>query len=86
MNGQAPWPLKHATARETFVWPDKRRRDVRNAEASTKAQWDGIVDSGLIIDDDYHHLTHMPSEFDYDKSNPRLIIEIWDTSSERERQ
>ena len=78
MNGGG-YPLKHAVARETFVWPDKRRRDVRNAEASTKAVWDGIVDSGLIFDDDYWHLTHLPSQFDLNKHDPHLLIEIWES-------
>lgn len=71
------WPMDRVTARETFVWPTKARRDVRNAEASTKAIWDGIVDSGLIIDDDYWHLTHAPSEFAFNKKDPHLLIDIW---------
>lgn len=74
------WPFQHATARETYYWPVKRRRDTRNAESRTKALWDGIVKSGMIVDDDYEHLVHLPSVFELDRKNPRLVIDIWDTT------
>lgn len=68
------WP--GATAKATFYWPDKRRRDIDNAEASLKAAWDGIRDSGLIPDDRAGVLDHEPTEFAVDRENPRVVIEL----------
>ena len=67
---------QRAEASEVYYWPTAARRDVRNAEGSLKAAWDGIVDSGLILDDDVKHLTHLPSRFDVDKANPRVEITV----------
>lgn len=69
-------PWAKASAREVFYWKDRRRRDVRNAESSMKAAYDGIVDAGVVVDDDAKHLEHQPSTFDIDKANPRVEITI----------
>jgi Holliday junction resolvase RusA-like endonuclease len=69
-------PLRRATSQETYYWPTKRRRDVRNAEASMKSYYDGIVKAGVLKDDDIDHLTHLPSTFAFDKDNPRVEIII----------
>ena len=73
-NGQPTIEVAEAT--ETFYWPDAARRDVRNAEAAMKPYWDGIVDATLIRDDDYIHLTHLPTRFQIDRKRPRVEIEI----------
>jgi Holliday junction resolvase RusA-like endonuclease len=39
-------------AEVTFELPDRRRRDEDNLKASMKAAWDGLVDAGLLVDDD----------------------------------
>ncbi len=77
-----PWP--RAQARLTFYWKDKRRRDIRNAEAMMKAAYDGIVDAGILIDDSYDHLTHLPTEFECDPKCPRveIVIERMDEDGE----
>jgi len=73
------FPLQHAVATLTFYWPDKRRRDIRNAESSMKAAYDGLVDAGLIADDSSDHLTHGETVFMVvDLDNPRVEIEIVD--------
>ena len=69
-----PFPV--VVAQETYYWPTKRRRDVRNAEASLKAYYDGFVRAGLLVDDDIDHLTHLPSRFAYDKEDPRVEVVI----------
>lgn len=69
-----PWP--RATAHLTFYWPDKRRRDVRNAEHAMKAAYDGIVDAGVIPDDDANTLRHIPTDFELDATNPRVVVEL----------
>lgn len=37
-------------------WPDQRRRDPANWAPTAKAIVDGLVDAGLIPDDDHRHL------------------------------
>lgn len=65
---------RSATAQAVFYWPDKRRRDIRNAEYALKAAYDGIVDAGLIPDDSAEHLTHLPTRFEVDRKCPRVEI------------
>lgn len=73
---------KTATMQATFYWPTKHRRDVLNAESSLKAYIDGIVDSGMIPDDDHLHLTHLPTVFEYDKTSPRVEITITERTTD----
>ena len=73
--GQNLW-WSRAVAQATFYWPDRRRRDVANAEASLKAAWDGFVDAGLIPDDRAEVLTHEPTRFELDRRRPRVEIRI----------
>lgn len=40
----------------TFAWPDRRRRDVGNLAPTVKAIVDGLVDGGLLPDDDDKHV------------------------------
>lgn len=44
-------------ARITFVLTSRQRRDFLNLYASFKAGEDGIVDAGLLVDDDVWHYT-----------------------------
>ena len=69
-------PWQQSKSRLVFYWPDKRRRDIRNAEAAMKPAYDGLVDAGLIADDSYKHLVHDTTEFKFDKSNPRVEITV----------
>lgn len=70
----APWKLASVTA--TFFFKDKRRRDQDNALAMLKAAYDGIVDSGLIVDDDYDHLKRETPEFEIDAKYPRVELTV----------
>jgi Holliday junction resolvase RusA-like endonuclease len=38
------------------VVPDKRKHDLDNCMAMLKPCWDGLVDAGLLVDDDSKHL------------------------------
>ena len=49
-------------ATTTFYVDSKRRYDMRNLDASLKPMWDGVVDAGIIADDDYKHLRHAESK------------------------
>lgn len=54
-------PYRSATIGLKFYFKDNRRRDHRNFEGRCKSYDDGIVDSGILIDDD--KLTWQPTEF-----------------------
>ena len=51
-----PYAKAHITV--TWVAKDKRRRDVDNLFASMKPYIDGLVDSGLLTDDDAMHVSY----------------------------
>ncbi len=70
----APWDTVEVKA--IFHHATNRRRDQDNAIASLKAAYDGIVDSGLVPDDDWRHMVRMQPEFHIDKQQPRVTIEI----------
>jgi hypothetical protein len=44
--------------------------------ASLKAAYDGIVDSGLLPDDDYKHMKRESPEFFCDPKYPRVVLTI----------
>ncbi len=59
-----------------FFHVSKRRRDNANATASLKAAQDGIVDAGLISDDDSEHLKNGEPTFAIDKLHPRVELTV----------
>lgn len=63
-----------ATVRFEFYWPDARRRDPLNAMAAMKAAVDGLVDAGVLADDD--QLMPETPAFEVDKKNPRVVVVI----------
>jgi hypothetical protein len=69
-----PWSL--ATIRAHFYHKTKRRRDDVNHLAMLKPAYDGIVDAGILVDDDSEHLKTLTPEFSIDKKHPRVEIEI----------
>ncbi len=64
------------TARVVFVVPDRRRRDLDNALASMKAAWDGLVDQGLLVDDDSKHLKLAAPEMRYEKGSRYVEVTL----------
>ena len=53
-----PLPLPApVTATVTFYMPNRRRRDLDNLLAAMKPAWDGLVDAGLLADDNADQLT-----------------------------
>ena len=69
-----PWGRVTVTAE--FFHSTKRRRDQDNAMGSLKAAYDGIVDSGLVTDDDYEHMGRGVPTFSHDKLYPRVELTI----------
>lgn len=49
-------PMERAHMTVWFAWPDARRRDVGNLAPTVKALLDGLVDAGVLPDDDDAHL------------------------------
>ena len=61
----------------TFVFPERRRRDRDNLLSRFKPGLDGIVASGLVVDDDAEHLEISNVDIVVDpKRAPLTIIEI----------
>lgn len=54
--GGMSFPLTKAVLNLTFVFSEHRRRDRDNLLAKFKPGLDGIVGSGLLLDDDAEHL------------------------------
>lgn len=53
--GRAPH-LERARIQVEIVFPDRRRRDTHNYMATIKPLVDGLIDAGLLPDDDAEHL------------------------------
>ena len=70
----SPWQKVEVKAH--FYFKDKRRRDPDNATGSLKAAYDGIVDAGLVEDDDYEHMQREPPIFSIDCKDPRVELTI----------
>jgi hypothetical protein len=69
-----PWNRVIVTA--AFFHKADRRRDPDNATGSLKAAYDGIVDSGLVPDDDSKHMRRGEPSFSIDKESPRVELTI----------
>ena len=73
----ARWPA--AILDITIYYPDRRRRDDLNTIEPCKADIDGIVDSGLIPDDDWTHLQLRSWSRCVDRENPRIELTLTQT-------
>jgi Holliday junction resolvase RusA-like endonuclease len=69
-----PWEI--IKVRPIFFYSVNRRRDSDNMLGSLKAVYDGIVDSGIIPDDDVAHMIREIPKSKIDKENPRVEIII----------
>jgi len=70
----APWQKVRVSV--TFFHKVNRKRDEDNAIGSLKAAYDGIIDSGLVPDDDSRHMRREIPAFSIDKEFPRVMIII----------
>lgn len=59
-------PWLRATVRAKFYHKQARRRDDVNHLAMLKPAYDGVVEAGLLTDDDSEHLTTLPAAFAVD--------------------
>lgn len=77
------FPFIKARLNLAFVFPQERRRDRDNLLARFKPGLDGIVASGLIMDDDAEHLQIGKVDILVDPSRaPLTIIELTGVSEE----
>jgi Holliday junction resolvase RusA-like endonuclease len=67
-------PLKKVKADVTFVFREKRRRDLDNWIGRLKGFWDGIVQAGIIEDDNIEVVTSISVKFEIDKTRGPLTI------------
>jgi len=65
-------PWKHAIIEVAIYYATKRRRDEDNAMGSLKSFYDGIVDSGLVVDDDKINMTRKMPRLLFDSEFPRV--------------
>lgn len=70
----APW--SRVVVQAAFFHKTTRLRDQDNAMGSLKAAYDGIVDSGLVANDDYAHMERGAPTFAIDKEHPRVVLAI----------
>lgn len=59
---------------QSVYYPTMRRRDVDNS--IPKFILDGMVESGMVVDDDCKHITKIVLECGYDKDHPRTELYI----------
>ena len=68
--------LEKAKITFTFYFPDHRRRDFDNLMLAPKFFNDGFVMANVFVDDDGERLKLAFENFQYDKINPRMEINI----------
>jgi hypothetical protein len=69
-------PWERATVQATFFHQKERRRDDVNHLAMLKPAYDGIVEAGLLVDDDSTHLTTLPARFKVDRKWERVELHL----------
>lgn len=74
--------IERCEIHQIVYYPTNRRHDVDNS--TPKFILDGLVESGMIVDDDMRHIAKLILECGIDKEHPRteLYIDILDESKE----
>ena len=73
--------IKRCEIEQTVYYPNNRRHDIDNTVP--KFILDGLVESGMIIDDDHLHITKLTLSCGVDVDNPRTELKITILSEER---
>ena len=71
-----PRPYERATVTVTFIVPDRRNRDKGNLIGSAKPYLDGLVDAGVIADDNWKAIEEVYPPIEYQKGVRKTIIEV----------
>lgn len=74
-----PRGLGHVHSQLVWLAPDARRRDEDNLVATAKPAWDGLVDYGLVPDDEPRYMTkHMPRIIPHPRrGESRVDLWVW---------
>lgn len=72
--GYANLHIEKCEISQTIYYPTNRRHDIDNGVP--KFVLDGLVDSGMIIDDDCRHVTKLVLQCGYDSEYPRTELKI----------
>ncbi len=73
-------PWAHVIVSVAIFYATRRRRDEDNAMGSLKSYYDGIVDSGLVADDDKKNMTRTMPDLLFDDTHPRVEMILTRTS------
>lgn len=76
--------LKRAHVDVEYRPPDRRRRDVHNLYPSAKACVDGLVDAGVLPDDNDEHLTGPDMRIGPRVTGGQLVLHIRDAAQMKE--
>lgn len=57
-----------------IYYPTERRHDVDNT--TPKFVLDGLVESGMVVDDDSKHIQKLTLQCGIDKERPRTVLKI----------
>lgn len=66
--------IENCEITQTVYYPNNRRHDIDNSVP--KFILDGLVESGMIVDDDCTHITKLTLMCSVDINNPRTVLEI----------
>ena len=69
-------PWGHVSVDVQIFYHTRRTRDEDNAMGSLKPYYDGIVDSGLVADDDKANMSRTIPELLFDEKSPRVEITL----------
>lgn len=72
--GYANLHIERCEIYQTVYYPNNRRHDIDNSVP--KFILDGLVESGMIIDDDSEHISKLTLSCKKDRENPRTVLYI----------
>jgi hypothetical protein len=72
--GYANLHIEKCEISQTIYYPTNRRHDIDNSVP--KFVLDGLVDSGMIVDDDCQHITRLVLQCGYDNERPRTELKF----------
>ncbi len=74
-------PIELCEVEEIFTIPTRRHMDIEGIMGAAKAWLDGIVDSGIIPDDDWKHVRKLSGSVVYEKGVEKTEIIIREVSA-----
>lgn len=69
-------PVDHVTVQLHYATGDHRRRDTDNLVPTMKPAVDGLVDAGLVVDDDPTHITTIMPVIHHGPGKRRLWLTV----------